>query len=129
MIRIAVIGVGAAFLAVWVKSIRSEYSVWVLLAAGILIGSALLGKLELIVEELQFLHSYFSSYGSYIKLLVKIIGITYLAEISADLCRDAGANVLASQIELFGKVSILVLCMPVMTSLLETIDYFLGGSL
>ena len=127
MIRIAVIGVGAAFLAAWVKSLKSEYSVWILLAAGIIMASASIGKLELIVKELHFLQGYFSPYGSYIKLLVKIIGITYLAEISSDLCKDAGANVLASQMELFGKISILVLCMPIMTSLLETIDYFLGG--
>ena len=127
MIKVALIGVGAAILAVWMKSIKSEYSVWILLAAGILLGSALIGKLELIVKELQFLQNYFLPYGTYIKLLVKIIGITYLAEISADLCRDAGAGVLASQMELFGKTSILVLCMPIMTSLLETIDYFLGG--
>ena len=127
MIRIAVIGVGAAVLAVWVKSIKSEYAVWILLAAGLLLGGALLGKLEVIVLQLQNLQRYFNAYGSYVKLLIKIIGITYLAEISSDLCKDAGANALASQIELFGKLSILVLCMPVMTALLETINYFLGG--
>lgn len=127
MIRIAVIGVGAAVLAVWVKGIKSEYAVWILLAAGVLTGGALIGKLEVVVSELEVLRRYFHAHGAYIKLLIKIIGITYLAEISADLCRDAGANSLASQIELFGKLSILVLCMPVMTSLLETIDYFLGG--
>lgn len=127
MIKIAVIGVGAALLAVWVKGIRAEYGVWILLAASILLGGAMLGKLEMILEGFQVLQKYFSAYGSYIKLLVKIIGITYLAEFSADLCRDAGANVLSSQVELFGKLSILVLCMPIMTALLETIDHFLGG--
>lgn len=127
MIKVAVIGVGAAILAAWLKSIKQEYSLWILLGAGILLSGFVVGKLETIVEELQFLRTFFSSYGSYRKLLLKIIGITYLAEISADLCKDAGANVLASQIELFGKLSILVLCMPIMTSLLETIDYFLGG--
>ena len=127
MIKIAVIGVGAAILAVWIKSIRPEYAVWVMLTAGIFLGIAILGKLEAIVEELRFLQGYFSSYAAYIKLLIKIIGITYLAELSSDLCKDAGANALASQIELFGKLSILVLCMPIMTSLLETIDYFLGA--
>ena len=127
MIKVTVIGVGAAILTVWLKSIKQEYAIWILLGAGILLSVFVVGKLEVIVEELQFLRSYFSSYGSYMKLLLKIIGITYLAEISADLCKDAGANALASQIELFGKLSILVLCMPIITSLLETIDYFLGG--
>ena len=127
MIKVAVIGVGAAILAAWIKSVKQEYAVWILLGTGVLLSVFVVGKLEVIVEELQFLRSYFSSYGSYLKLLLKIIGITYLAEISADLCKDAGANALASQIELFGKLSILVLCMPIMFSLLETIDYFLGG--
>ena len=127
MIKVAVIGVGAAILAAWLKSVKQEYALWIVLGAGILLSVFVAGKLEIIVEELRFLQTYISSYGSYVKLLLKIIGITYLAEISADLCKDAGANALASQVELFGKLSILVLCMPVMTSLLETIDYFLGG--
>ena len=127
MIKVAVIGVGAAVLAAWLKSAKQEYALWILLGAGILLSVFVVGKLEIIVEELRFLQSYISTYESYVKLLLKIIGITYLAEISADLCKDAGANALASQVELFGKLSILVLCMPVMTSLLETIDYFLGG--
>ena len=127
MIKVAVLGVGAAILAAWLKSIKQEYSLWILLGAGIFLSVFVAGKLEVIVEELRFLQTYVSNYGPYVKLLLKIIGITYLAEISADLCKDAGANALASQIELFGKLSILVLCMPVMTSLLETIDYFLGG--
>ncbi len=127
MIRIVAIGVVAAILAAWVKTVKPEYALWVTLAAGVFLGLSAILKLETIVSELHFLQEYFSTYGSYFKLLIKIIGITYLAEFSADLCKDAGANTLASQIELFGKLSILVLCMPIMTSLLETIDYFLGG--
>ena len=127
MIKIAAIGVGAAILAAWIKTVKAEYALWIVLAAGVFLGLSAIMKLEAIVTELYFLQEYFSDYGSYFMLLIKIIGITYLAEFSADLCKDAGASTLASQIELFGKLSILVLCMPIMTSLLETIDYFLGG--
>lgn len=127
MIKVALIGVVAAILASWIKTVKAEYGVFVVLAAGMLIAFSIITKVETIVEELWFIQEYFSSYASYIKLLIKIIGITYLAEISSDLCKDAGAGALASQIELFGKLSILVLCMPIMTALLETVDYFLGG--
>ena len=127
MIKIAAIAVMAAILAAWIKTVKSDYGVWIVLGAGVFLGFSALLKLETIIEELQFLQGYFTGYGTYFKLLIKIIGITYLAEVSADLCKDAGANTLASQIELFGKLSILVLCMPIMTSLLETINYFLGG--
>ena len=127
MIRIGVIAVAAALLAAWVKSVKPEYSLWITAAAGILLGSFALTKLGDIVTELQLVQKFLSSYGTYFKLLIKMIGIAYVAEFSADLCKDAGANVLASQVELLGKLSVLILCMPVMTSLLETIDYFLGG--
>ncbi len=127
MVKIALIGVAAAVLAVWIKAQKTEYGMLIILAGGVLLGAAVLGKLEVIVDELTVIQSYFSGYASYLKLLVKIIGITYLAEISSDLCKDAGAAALGTQIELFGKLSILVLCMPVISSLLETVDFFLGG--
>ena len=125
MIKIAVLGVGAAILAAWLKSIKSEYAIWILLAAGVVLGISVVGKLQLLVEELLFFQTYVSSYGSYVKLLVKILGITYLAEISADLCKDAGAGALASQIELFGKITILVLSLPILLALLRTIQEFM----
>lgn len=127
MIKAAVFGVAAAMLSLWIKSVKPEYSLWVLFAAGVILAGFTAVKLEAVVSELHFLQSYFSAYSSYFVLLLKMIGISYLAEISADLCKDAGANALASQIELFGKLSILVLSMPVLTALLESIDYFLGG--
>lgn len=127
MVKTAVFGVLAAMLAAWIKSVRPEYSVWVLLTAGVVMAGFTVVKLEVIVSELHFLQSYFASYSSYFVILLKMIGITYLAELSSALCKDAGANALASQVELFGKLSILVLCMPVLTALLESIDHFLGG--
>lgn len=127
MIKAAVFGVLAAMLAAWIRSVKPEYSVWVLLAAGVMLAVFTTAKLGVIVEELQILRSFFEKYSAYFTILLKIIGITYLAEISADLCRDAGANAMASQVELFGKLSILVLCMPVLTALLESVGYFLGG--
>ena len=127
MIKIALFAAVSALLAAWVKTLKSEYSLWIISGSGIFLGLAVLMKREVIGQELEFLRNFFSGYGSYFKLLLKIIGITYLAEFSSDLCKDAGATSLASQIELFGKLSILVLCMPVMTTLLKTIDYFLGG--
>lgn len=126
MIRIAAIGIIAAVTAAWIKNIRSEYALWITMAGAMFLGLAVLVKLDAIVEELHFLQNYFSEYAFYIKILIKIVGITYLSEISSDLCRDAGANTLATQIELFGKLSILALCVPIISGLLETIDYYLG---
>lgn len=128
MLKIGAIAVMSAVLAAWIKGIKMEYSLWITAAAGLLIVGFSLAKLEVLVTEFTKLQTYVSSYGAYFKLLLKVIGITYLAEFSSDLCKDMGAGMLASQVELIGKLSILVLCMPIMTSLLQTMEYFLGGS-
>ena len=55
------------------------------------------------------------------KILFKILGVAYLAEFGSALCKDAGQNAISGQIELVGKLTILAISMPVVTSLFETI--------
>ena len=64
--------------------------------------------------------------GEYIKLLIKMIGITYITEFSQDICRDAGFGAVANQIGIAGKITLLVLGLPVIRSLLSCISQF-GG--
>ena len=64
--------------------------------------------------------------GSYISALVKMIGITYIGQFSSSICKDAGYQAIGSQIELFCKLSVMVLSMPVLLALLETIQEFLA---
>ena len=65
--------------------------------------------------------------AGYLRILMKIIGITYIAEFASDLCKDAGCQTIAGQIQLFGKLSVLAVSIPVLTALLDTIQTFLGG--
>lgn len=65
--------------------------------------------------------------AGYIQTLMKIIGITYIAEFASDLCKDAGYQTIAGQIQIFGKLSVLAVSIPVLTALLDTIQTFLGG--
>ena len=64
--------------------------------------------------------------GLYLNTLFKVIGIAYVSEFSANLCKDAGYGGIASQIEMFGKLSILVMSLPILTTLLTTIQEFMG---
>ena len=56
---------------------------------------------------------------------MKMIGIAYVAEFSSGICRDAGYGSIGTQIEIFGKLSILAVSMPVVLALLETMEGFL----
>ena len=72
MIKIAVLGVGAAILAAWLKTIKSEFAIWILLAAGVILAVFVVGKLQFLVEELTFFQTYAAAYGTYIKLLIML---------------------------------------------------------
>ncbi len=60
-----------------------------------------------------------SSYGDYFKVMLKGLGIAYITEIGADLCRDCGEGQLGSRIELAGKAEVLVIAFPLVKSLIE----------
>ncbi|MFR5915888.1 MAG: SpoIIIAC/SpoIIIAD family protein [Blautia wexlerae] len=62
--------------------------------------------------------------GSYLAALVKIIGITYIGQFSSAICKDAGYQMIGTQIDLFCKLSVMVLSMPVLLAILDTISEF-----
>ena len=63
--------------------------------------------------------------SSYLTVLVKIIGITYIGQFSSAICKDAGYQMIGTQIDLFCKLSVMVLSMPVLLAILDTISEFM----
>ncbi len=64
--------------------------------------------------------------AAYLGTLIKMLGVTYIAEFSSSICKDAGYQTIAKQIEIFGKLAILVMSMPILLALLDTIQEFLS---
>ena len=125
IVKIALMGLAGIFLAVMVRSYKSEYSLFVSMAVCICIFLCLVSKLELILSYVDSLQSLIVVDNRYVTTVIKMIGITYIAEFSVDLCKDAGYQAIAGQIEMFAKMSILLISMPVLMSFVETIGEFL----
>ncbi len=125
MTRIAVLGLMAVILAILFKKGKEEYSMYISIAACFLILLWGITQLEVILDAIERLQGYIKLNKSYIGILIKIIGITYVTEISASLCKDSGYNAVGEQIELVGKLAILAISMPIMLAILETINSFL----
>ena len=73
-------------------------------------------------ELIELLEQYVQIDAVYWSVLLKITGITYLSEFAGNICRDAGYQALAGQVELFAKILIMALGIPVVLALLETIE-------
>ncbi|MBR3772239.1 MAG: stage III sporulation protein AD [Clostridium sp.] len=126
MIKIALLGVIAALVAIQFKGRRPEYGVYISISACILIFALGVTKIKSIMAILDKIQGYISISPTYIAILLKMIGITYIAEFSASLCKDAGHDALSNQISIVGKLTILSMSMPVVVSLLDTIREFLA---
>lgn len=125
MINIAFIGIIAVLMAILFKKGREEYSLYISIAACFVILLLGIGKLEVILETITHLQGYININKTYINILIKIIGITYVTEFSASLCKDSGYQAIGEQVELVGKLSILAISMPILLALLDTINNFL----
>lgn len=77
-------------------------------------------------ETIRQVQSYIRLNRMYLEVLLKMIGITYIAEFSSGICKDAGYGSLGSQIEIFGKLSVLAVSMPILLALLDTVQQFLA---
>lgn len=126
VVQVGIIGVLGALLAVQFKSGKTEYGIYMSVAAGIFLFVCIIDRLEIFVSTVEQISSYINMDAGYLATMLKMIGITYIAEFSSGICRDAGYQTIASQIEIFSKLTILALGMPVLLALLETIQEFLA---
>lgn len=102
-----------------IKNVRPDLALMVGIAAGILIFTIIIFKLNSVVALLDNLGKKASIGGEHIEIMLKVVGIAYLTEFGCEICRDAGESSIASKIELAGKVFIIVIAAPVFTSLLQ----------
>lgn len=126
VVQISVIGVIGVLLAIQLKSGKTEYGIYIGIAISLLLFVEIIGKLEQVVQTMEELNNYFQLHKSYISTLMKMLGITYISEFASAICKDAGYHTIATQIETFSKVSLMVLSLPILLTLLETIQEFLG---
>ncbi|MCM1106333.1 MAG: stage III sporulation AC/AD family protein [Blautia sp.] len=125
ILKIGLIGLVAVFLAMPLKKQHGEYALLIAIAAGILIFIYALAQIQIIADFLEDIMERLPIETSYLMPLLKILGITYIADFSAALCREAGYGSIASQIELFAKLAIIALSIPELTYLVEVLDEFL----
>ena len=126
IIKISLLGVCGVILGFLMKGTKPEYACFITVGIGLVIMGLAVGKIYYLFESLGKIQETLPVDTEYISTLVKMIGITYIAEFSSGICKDAGYGSLGSQIEIFGKLSILAVSMPVVLALMETLQGFLG---
>ena len=103
------------------KQIRPEIALQLSILAGASIFILILSKIRVIVDLLQTLADQANISSYYLLIILKIVGIAYLAEFGAQICRDAGESALGTKIELAAKVGVIILAIPIIVAITESL--------
>lgn len=111
----------AIMLAVSLKSRNPEISAMVSVSICIVLIALCAKRLSSMLSVLNRISSYINVDREYLSVLLKLIGIAYICEFAAGISKDAGYNAVSAQIELFGKLTMLVVSLPVLMQVIELI--------
>ncbi len=126
LFKVIGIAIVTALTVIILKTVKPELAFAAMLAGIIVL---LLSALDMLAETFTLFDELVAATGidnAIVKILLKIIGVGYLTEFSADLLNDFGSASLASKVELCGKITILALSVPILRSLLSLITDFLA---
>ncbi|WP_068671911.1 stage III sporulation protein AD [Oceanobacillus sp. Castelsardo] len=125
ILQVVLLGVVASILYLILKDTNSSFAFFIILITGIIIFFAIIQQILIIFELIQNLGRNANIDGLYMETILKIIGIAYIAELGANLTKEAGLSAVAKNIELAGKVFIILLAVPIITAVVEAILNFL----
>lgn len=121
VVSLCIIAITCTITAVLLKTYKQEFSILMVIALSLLFLTWMLNIFKEIQEQLNTIISELEQNKAFYKILFKIVGITYVCEFSAGICKDAGYSSIASQIEIVGKMLIFLSGLPVLVSVIESI--------
>lgn len=111
-----------------IRSWKSDFLPLIRIGSIVLFGVLLIASTEPLLSLIATLGTGIGS-TQYVETILKGIGIVFLTQICADICRDSGEGALAGHIETVGKLELLLLCVPLIEEILATAEKLLtmGG--
>ena len=116
----------AAFASLALKKYAPEISAVLSVAAGAVILISVLHRMSPVVSQITQLSDKAGLSSAYGRVLIKTIGICFLCRFTADTCRDSGQSALASKVELAGKISVLLIALPLFADILNIVSGLLN---
>ena len=125
IMQIGIIGITAVVLALAVKNQLPQFALIISIVSGVIIFMMIIPKISVVMQIFYDIGDKTGIGDAQIGIILKIIGIAYIAEFASQICIDAGESAVASKIELGGKVMILITSMPVIIAMVDLVEKLL----
>jgi stage III sporulation protein AD len=121
IIQVITAGILCAVLALTVKKQRPEIALLITIASGVLLFIMVLPELAYAVGVFTQLSELMDGGFRYVGLVLRVIGVAYMAELGASVCTDAGESAIAAKIDLAGRLIIIVMAMPIVIDIVSIV--------
>lgn len=108
-------------LAIKLKETGSSMSMYLSLALSIFVLFYAVDRMTYVVDFFDKVIDGIGLEEGYLEILIKIVGISYMCEFTSNICREAGFSAVAGQVEISGKLTMMVISMPVLFAIVDTI--------
>ena len=125
-----VVGIGliGAIMTLFLKNSKSDFTMLTVLATGIVLLIIIINSLRDVIEAFNEIVSKSGINDKLFSGILKIVGIGYVTEYSANICNDFECSAIAKKIQLAGKISIFLMAMPIVLALIEAVSKLVGVS-
>ena len=124
--KVCAAAVITALLAVTLRSVKPELGAQAAVSGGVLLLIMAAARLGGVAEAVRGFMSKAGVSADPVQLALKAVGIAYMTQAAADICRDMGENGLASKAELCGRLLIVSAALPILKELMESIVGIVG---
>lgn len=126
VIKAAIFGICGVLLGVCLKNLKNEYAIMINLFVLIILSYYTISKITYVIGDLRLIVDTMLLKYPFIDLIIKMIGISYVCELSSGICKDAGYSAISTQIIILGKVSIVAIGTSVIISFVNILEQYLG---
>lgn len=120
--KVLLVGLIGTCLSVYFKENKNSIAFFIVIADSLLIVFLTLNSFSEIAGDLSEMFNAFEGEGKYLTMLLKMLGIAYVCDLTAGICKDSGNSSIAHQLRIFGKILILSISLPVISTLFEFIS-------
>ena len=118
VVRICGIALVGAISSLAIASIGGKMSFAVrLVTVVVIVGSIIFVSKDMLGEILGFV-SASDGISSYYAIIMRTLSVALVAHLSADICRECGAESVAGSVEWVARVEIFVICLPLISEIL-----------
>lgn len=125
VIKISILGVVGTLLALQFKSVKPEFGLYLIFALSFFILEMVLSRISAVMDGFAGIKQFLGEGSEYLTILFKVVGVTYICEFAAGICKDAGYSAISNQLEILGKLTVMFFGLPILLGVIEQIKGFL----